>query len=201
MTDPPDNLAILAALETRQAQVVDVSAGERLVEILVMPWERPALVPHGGRMIEEIFTRGGLVWGEATRVNRDHRLDRTVGLVEEFDTERPDGLGASVRIARTPLGDETLTLAADGCLDASAGFRPIEASWERGEVTARRRRVIRGWLQHVGLTPEPAYGEARVLAVREAAALALGAAGVAAVDTPNLDRLRIEALEREARLD
>jgi HK97 family phage prohead protease len=166
MSTPRYSAAGLRPLELRQAEVVDVSESRRLVELIVMPYERPALVPHAGRMIEEVCARGAFTWGEATRVNRDHRLERTVGAVESFRPDEPDGLGATLRIARTPLGDETLELAAAGCLDGSAGFRPVEARWERGETTARRRRLLRAFLAHIALTPEPAYAEARVTAVR-----------------------------------
>ena len=64
------------------------------------------------------------------RVNRDHNLERTVGRAVALHPSRDEGLVAEVRIAQTDLGEETLALAADGCLDASAGFRPMDGGLE-----------------------------------------------------------------------
>jgi phage head maturation protease len=60
-----------------------------------------------------------------------------------------------------------LALAADDCLDASAGFRvlPGGETWEGRS----RRRIVKAWLDHIALTPDPAYTDARVLAVRNGA--------------------------------
>ena len=72
---------------------------------------------------------------------------------------------AEVRISRTELGEETLQLAEDGILDASAGFCPIPPDGERWE-TRNRCRIVKGWLAHIAMTPDPAYETANVLAVR-----------------------------------
>lgn len=74
----------------------------------------------------------------------------------------------TVRLANTKLGDESLTLAADGILDVSAGFQvpPGGDRWPRTDV----RRIEHAVLRHVALTADTAYESARVLAVRTAAA-------------------------------
>jgi HK97 family phage prohead protease len=156
-------------IEIRSApEPVDVSLAQRLIELIVMPYERPALVEHKGRMIEEVCSPGAFDGiqrqGNRVRVNRDHKRERTVGKALAFFPDSPEGLVAQVKVARTPLGDETLALAEDGCLDASAGFgvKPNGERWE----TRDRRRLTSLYLDHIALTPDPAYVDANVLAVR-----------------------------------
>ena len=152
----------------RAAKLVDVSFPERTLELIVMPYETEAHVGYQGRMVTEVISRGAFDGIERranrVRVNRDHALERTVGRALAFHPSREEGLVAEVKIANTDLGQETLELAADGCLDASAGFLPMRGAmrWE----TRARYRVSKAWLGHIALTPEPAYEGARILAVR-----------------------------------
>jgi len=175
-------------LEIRAAQLAGVRFADRIIELIVMPYEAEALVPHEGRMIREVVSRGAFDGIERRanriRVNRDHQLERTVGRAVAFHPSRDEGLVAEVRIAQTMLGDETLQLAEEGILDASAGMLPMPGgdSWHERRTLRRLHKV---WLGHIALTPDPAYDEARVLAVRSAGALPLP--GVA---TPNLDTVR-----------
>ena len=133
-----------------------------------MPYEETTLVEYEGRMVEEVVSRGAFDGIERrpnrVKVNRDHDVTRTCGRTIAFHPGRDEGLVAEVRIAKTPLGDETLELAADGILDASAGFLPLPGGmrWE----TRARRRLSKLWLGHIGMTPDPAFEGARVLAVR-----------------------------------
>lgn len=167
----------------RTAEVVGVSFPERLIELIVVPYEQETLVPWEGRMVGEIFSRGSFTGIEhrvnRIRVNRDHQLARTVGRAVALHPSRDEGLVAEVRIAKTDLGEETLTLAEDECLDASAGFLPMAngMTWE----TRSRYRISRAWLGHIALTPEPAYEGARVLAVRSSSQAPNSR-------TPNLDQ-------------
>jgi hypothetical protein len=195
-----------AELEYRSATLAGVSYPRRTIELIVMPYEQPGIVTYHGREIVEICSRGA--WDGVqrragkVRVNRDHRVDRTVGKAIEFHPSREDGLVAQLRIARTELGDETLTLADEGILDASAEFSLLmdEATgrarkdaevWE----TRSRRRLNHLWLAGIGLTPDPVFEGANVLAVRSAEK-------PAAVPTPNRDRLELERLnEQYAALD
>jgi hypothetical protein len=147
------------------------------------------MVPHEGRMIRERFTRGAFAGLERRanriRVNRDHHAERTVGRALTFH-DRDEGLIAEVRIAQTALGEETLELANEGALDASAGFLPMPGgeSWHERRTL---RRITKAWLGHIALTPDPAYLDARVLAVRTAEPVP---AGIAPVATPLLDEVR-----------
>jgi HK97 family phage prohead protease len=157
------------------APLVDVSYPRRTIELVVMPYDEAAVVPFDGRLVKETIARGAFDGIERranrVRVNRDHRPDRLVGKAITFHPRRPEGFVAEVRIANTELGNETLELADDGCLDASAGFMPLgdnALEWHgRDAYTVRR-----AFLGHIALTPDPAYDGAKVLAVRAAVEVA-----------------------------
>jgi phage head maturation protease len=184
-------------LEFRAAQVASVSFPQRIVELIVMPYETETLIAERGKVFTEIVSRGAFAGIESrngrVRVNRDHQVTRTVGRAVAFHPSRTEGLVAEVKISDTDLGRETLTLADDGCLDASAGFRPLLDKEGRmmanAEVweTRSRRRLNRLYLGHIALTPEAAYESAKVLAVRQK-----GVPEPAAVATPNRDRLDLD---------
>jgi len=155
-------------IEFRAATQVGVSYPKRQIELVVMPYETEAQVIHRGRMIREIVSRGAFEGIDATRrriaVNRNHVRDNVVGKAIRFHPSREDGLVAELQIAKTDQGDETLALADEGLLDASAGFGVPDGgeSWpERG-----LRRLSRLWLDHIAMTPDPAYTGTNVLAVR-----------------------------------
>jgi HK97 family phage prohead protease len=171
----------------RTAQLVDVSFPERTIELVVMPYESPTMVEYAGRLCSETICRGAFDGIERranrVRVNRDHNLERTVGRAVALYPSRDEGLVAEIRIAKTELGEETLQLAADGCLDASAGFRPMDGGLEWDDRNAYR--ITKGWLGHIAMTPDPAYEGAKVLAVRTASRTAAAPSG-----TPNLDQVR-----------
>lgn len=181
-------------LEYRAAVPLGVSFPKRTIDLVVMPYEVEAVVLHRGRPITEVCSRGA--WdgierrANRVRANRDHDITRTVGRALAFHPSRAEGLVAELRISATALGDETLALAADEVLEASAGFLPMAGgeTWE----TRDRRRLTRCWLGHIALTPDPAYEGAHVLAVRSAD----GAPAVVepASATPILDRLLAERL-------
>ena len=181
----------------RAAEVVGVSFPNRTIELVVIPYERETLVGYEGRMVYEVISRGSFNGIERranrVRVNRDHQLERTVGRAFAFHPSRQEGLVSEVRIAKTELGEETLTLAEDGCLDASAAFLPMDRGmvWE----TRARYRVNRAWLGHIALTPEPAYEGARVLAVRSGTAQTPPPPPEPTSKTPNLDVVRGWRLE------
>jgi HK97 family phage prohead protease len=178
----------------RTARQIGVSFPDRTIELIVMPYETETLVERSGRMVQEILSRGAFDGLERRanriRVNRDHDVTRTVGRAVKFQPSHQEGLVATIKIAKTPLGDETLTLADDEILDASAGFLPMPGgeTWEH----RNRVRLTKCWLGHIAMTPDPAYQGARVLAVRNAGTIA----------TPNLDQVRAWQLEqRYAQLD
>jgi HK97 family phage prohead protease len=172
----------------RTGRLSGVEFRERVIDMVVVPYETETVVLHQGRRIRELFERGafGRITADRRRfpVNRGHLADAVVGKAISFDPDAPDGLLASVRIAQTELGDETLQLASEGLLDASVGYRPKRVVWADGRSLMR---VASAWLEHIALVPDPAYTDARVLAVR-AAEPPPGPAGV--VPTPLLDEVR-----------
>ena len=176
-----------APVEHRAAEVVAVSFPERTIEIVVMPYEREAVVKHEGRIVREVCSRGAYDGIERranrVRVNRDHDVTRTVGRAVAFHPSREVGLVADLKIARTDLGEETLALADEGLLDASAGFAPMPGGvkWEGRSL----RRLTKVWLAHIAMTPDPAYVDAQVLAVRHGDGAVLERA-----TTPRLDEVR-----------
>lgn len=176
---------------TRAAETIGVDYPNRMVELIVMPYNERAMVPFRGRVVAEEIAPGAFDGIEKranrVRVNRDHDVRRTVGRAVAFYPARPEGLVGRVKISRTELGDETLELAHDGNLDASAAFLPMgdATQWlDRNTV-----RYSKCWLGHIALTPEPAYEGARVLAVRHTEPPGEPPA------TPNLDRVRAWILE------
>jgi phage head maturation protease len=173
-------------LRFREAQTIGVSFPKRIIELIVTPYERETLVPHKGRMVTEIFSRDAYNGIERRpnriRANRDHDTRRTVGRAIALHPSRQEGLVAELRIAQTELGDETLALADEDCLDASAGYLPIPPDGELWE-NRNRVRIRKAWLGHIALVPEPAYEESRVLAVRHAEQ-------IERPPTPNLDQVR-----------
>lgn len=186
-------------IEIRSATLTGVSFPQRTIELVVMPYEQETVVEHQGRMVREIISQGAFkgIQRRKIKANRDHDITKVVGHCTSLQPNRADGLVAEVKIADTLLGDETLTLANDGILDASAGFMPM-AGGEQWEGR-NRRRITRAWLGHVAFVPEPAYEGARVLAVRSADPNT--PAGIV-VATPNLDLVRAWQLQkRYAELD
>lgn len=159
-----------APLEYRAATTLDVDFAERVIELIVMPYEQEAIVEHRGRLITEICMRGAYdgVERRPNRVKgyRDHDLTRIVGHAVALHPSRENGLIGELRITRSPLGDETLQLAADGDLHASAGFAPMRPGGERWSTDRQTRRITKAFLGHIALVPEPAYTGAEVLSVR-----------------------------------
>jgi HK97 family phage prohead protease len=185
------------ALRFRSAEQIGVSFPKRTIELIVVPYGQEAYVPwDDGRMVFETIEAGAFDGIERranrVRVNRDHDLTRTVGRAIAFHPSREEGLVAELRIAKTELGEETLALAADDCLDASAGYLPMPGG-ERWEGRSRCA-VTKAFLGHIAMTPDPAYAEARVLAVRHKVAQEVSEA--TELTTPNLDQVKAWRLEQ-----
>ncbi|WP_145013419.1 HK97 family phage prohead protease [Mycobacterium marseillense] len=156
------------------AEVLGVDWADRIIRVIVVPYETPAMVEHpkgSGEVWEETFSRTAFqrtlqgVNPETVRVNRDHDKTRTVGKVTRLDPHDQRGLIADIRIAKTLLGDETLALADDDCLSASIGAinRVSGVAVDRYH---RTRRVNEAYLDHIALVESPAYAGAQVLSVR-----------------------------------
>jgi phage head maturation protease len=196
-------------LEYRASRIAEVSFPKRLIELVVMPYETEAVVEYHGRLIQEICSKGAYDGVERRtsqiKVNLDHDRRQVVGRTVALHPSRVEGLVAEIRVTRAPEGEPILIKADEGLLDASAGFGlmlengRVKAGAEVWE-TRDRRRLNHLYLDHIALTPDPAYTDARVLAVRTQPG---GDAGTvealeAVQATPNLDRLEIERLRAVA---
>lgn len=187
-----DEQAPRAPIEFRDSSVTGVNFAQRIIELIVVPYEETALVEYRGEMWNEVFLRGAYDGIEKrpgrVRGNRDHDDKRLVGKAIKFWPSRQEGLVAEVRISQTPLGDETLALANDDVLGVSAGFaaRGRDQEFERRTMT---RRIKKAFLDHIAFVPSPAYAGAGVLAVRSGVQPA-SVAEMPPIETPNLDELR-----------
>lgn len=188
MTVTPDLIDLY--LERSAGQALDVSFPERTIEVVVIPYNDEIEADVEGEMLRESVAPGAFAGIERranrVRANREHKRELTFGRAAAFYPKRPEGLVAKVKVARTPLGDEALELAADGALDASAGFKPKAIQW----LGPRRVRYTKCWLAHIAFTSEPAYESAKVLAVRSQ-----DHGGPPKAATPNLDQVRAWLLE------
>lgn len=180
-------------IETRSGTVTDVSWPERVIDLIVVPYDEPAVVEYKGRLVEETVAPGafGALSNRSRKflVNADHDESVWLGTVLSLDGLNERGLRAAVKIRQTPAGDQALVDAADGLLGASIGMAvgPKDQSFSRGP-RGETRRIHKAYLAHVALTPTPAYVGAEVLEVRThlptvEPPLQEGA-------TPNLDRAR-----------
>jgi len=173
-----------APTEFRAAQTLEVRYPDRIVEVLAMPYEQPtSRVVRNGQQITEVIARGAFGHVERrkdVRVYRDHDKTRVAGRVVALHPDGDDGLVAELRMSATPLGDETLELAAERLIDVSVGFAPMRERWSPDR---RERRLEKCYLDHIALVGDPAYDSARVLDVRSAAA------EPATPATPNKDRV------------
>lgn len=163
-------------IHTRAAgtEVLGVNWNDRVITTIVAPYEQPALVEYRAQVWEEVFSRGAFdsLNGrdpQRIRVNREHDRSLTVGKVIRFDTRDPRGLIGEIRVAKTQRGDDSLGLAAERMLSASAGFSVDPRNGQILDPIRRVRRITHAYLDHVALTMAPAYEGAEVLAVRSAA--------------------------------
>jgi HK97 family phage prohead protease len=197
---PANTEAPTVAVEYRSSNVAGVNFAQRIIEVIAVPWDQEAAVEYRGEMWLERFLRGAFDGIEKragrVRVNRDHDGRRTVGKVASFYPSRDEGLVASVRIAQTPLGDETLALADEDCLGASVGFAVRGSDQDLNRQT-KARIIKRAFMDHLSFVPDPAYTGAGVLSVRTAEQQV---SDLKPLVTPELDEARAWFTEFQASL-
>lgn len=180
-----------APVEMREATLANVNFPQRMIEVIAVPYEQEAIVEYRGELWHESFERGSFDGIEKrpnrVKANRDHKSERLVGKAVKFWPSREEGLVGEIRIAATPLGDETLTLADEEMLDVSAGFA-VRGSDQVLERSTQKRRIKKGFLDHLAFVAQGAYVGAQVLAVRNPADRP-NAATLPKLDTPNLDEV------------
>lgn len=181
-----------ATVADRSSNVAGVNFAQRIIELIAVPYDEKAPVEYRGEMWIESFDRHAFDGIEKrpnrVRANRDHDERRTVGKAINFWPSRTEGLVAAVRIAQTPLGDETLALADEDCLSASVRYSVSGRDVELNRAN-RSRRVKRAFLEHLAFVASPAYLGAGVLNVRSAMHPLL-ASELPPLVTPALDELR-----------
>lgn len=177
-------------VEIRSATVTNVDFEERIIQVVAVPYDQEAVVPYGGQMVLESVAPGAFdgieTREEHVSANRDHDYGRTFGKALSYRPDDPVGLITNIYVSATPLGDETLRLAADGVLKASVGMmvRRSDQVLKKGS-----RRIKRAFLDHVALVPNPAYRGAGVLAVRQEQGPQVEDGSAPLAPTPNLDKV------------
>jgi uncharacterized protein len=144
----------------------------RTIEGPLLPWGVEARVLDRGRLVVETFERGALADADPARVplTATHPRDNQtlpIGVTVELE-ERADAAYGAWRVSKTALGDEVLSLAADGVpLGLSVGFVEVPGG---SRWSADRRRVTRtrAALDHVAVVRVGAYAGAGVQGVRAA---------------------------------
>lgn len=168
----------------------DVNFKDRIVDVIAVPWDQEADVHWRGELWRESFDRHA--FDDAARnsvripVNREHSRGDTVGRIVNMESSDPRGLLASVKIARTPRGDDTLQLAAEGMLGGSVGYfvrKPSDVILNRRSML---RRVMRAFMEHFSMVESPAFVGAETVAVHDGLT-AHPAAGEQRLVTPSLD--------------
>jgi HK97 family phage prohead protease len=172
------------------AAVVAEDFSQRIVDVIAVPYEQEAEVPIRGEVWREVFDRHAFdgIENHAGRVpvNREHTLGDTVGRVVRLNPYDERGLLASIKIARTQRGEDTLQLAAEGMLGASVGYYVKKRSDVEENRKIMLRRVMKGFLHHIAMTDSPAYVGAETVAVRAELAAQV-TAGEQPLVTPSLD--------------
>jgi len=190
-----DELLIPVGVETRSSNVTveDVNFPKGIITVVAAPYNQPTRVPFAGGVWSEIFMRSAFenfdpkkrrVPALASLVfpNPEHNDGHLVGRIIETRSE-DSGLIADVKISRTPQGTETLELANDGNLSASAGFQVKDPRRDQElDRYTRTRKIHRAFLHHLAFVAVPAYEGAEVLAVRSEP-------GLPYTPTPNIDQL------------
>jgi len=177
-------------VEVRSATITGVDFEERIIQVIAVPYDQEAVVPYGGQMLVETVAPGAFdgieTREEHVTANRDHNYERTFGMVRSYRSNDPVGLITDLHVSNTPLGDETLRLAADGVPKASVGMLV-----RRSDQVVKKgfRRIKRAFLDHVSLVPNPAYRGAGVLAVRQEQGLPAEDVNTPLAPTPNLDKV------------
>jgi HK97 family phage prohead protease len=148
----------------------EVRADGRTVYGIAVPYDQAAEIrEYNGARFTEIFRRGAFARTIAERASRIKLLlnhNRQALPVGRADVLREDGQGlyAEFRVSSTEAGDEALTLASDGTLDAfSIGFEPVRDNWSKDRKNVER---LEAKLLEVSLVAVPAYQGALVGGVR-----------------------------------
>lgn len=144
----------LTSTVTVTAEAGEEPTSSRTIEGIAVPYGITANASTGPVM----FLEGSLPTdGPAPKLFLNHDPTKAVGLVTER-TDTPEGMRFRARISATQLGDEALTLALDGVIDAvSIGVELVEAENIDGTTVV----AAANWLE-LSMTPTPAFAGATI---------------------------------------
>lgn len=184
----------MSQLETREALIRSVDEDKREVSGIAVPWDTDASI--GGFYTERI-ARGAVEGSEGVKLFWRH--GEPIGRVTASrDTD--EGWEITARISQTPRGDEVYTLLRDGVIDKfSIGFEPVEHLTDEATGAVTRTKIN---VREVSLVPFPAYEDATVAQVREAATPTEMEPHMSETTAADLSEIRasIEDLSREVAL-
>lgn len=179
--DEAQNLleSLSAAVMPTEVEVRNLA--KREVDVRIVPWDRQINTVIG----PEMFMRGAFEGTDASKIllmGLEHEMHlglsqngtpkltrRPIGKGISLD-ERDDGAYMTFRVAKTAAGDEYLALAVDKVVDGVSVEMGHNARVAYEQRNGRRTTLVK-WadLRAVAPTYQPAYTEARVLAVRSEA--------------------------------
>jgi HK97 family phage prohead protease len=166
-----------------------VSFKDRTIDVVAMPWGVETDIIWRSEVWREVFQRGAfndaIAAGARIPVNREHDHKDTVGRVTDM-IDHARGLLASVKVAKTPRGDETLQLADEGILGASVGYFLQKMSDVAIDRRSMLRTVKKAFMEHLAMTEVPAFVGADTIAVHSELS-EHPAAGLQPLNTPTLD--------------
>lgn len=137
--------------------------GQRTITAVAVPYAPAFATVNNGQKVS--FAPGSLpVDGTAPRVFMYHDSSKPVGLVAER-VNTPEAMLASMKISKTALGDEALTLAADGVMAVSVGVNIVQSEMQQDGTMLV---LAADWVE-LSLVPVPAFSESRVLDVAASA--------------------------------
>lgn len=143
---------------------------ERLVEAVCVPFGTPTRVRDGGEPYYEGFDPSAFdaqfaKTGEVERVDlrfeHDSSLPGWVGYGQDF-TAYPDHLRGTFKVFKGEQGDHLLNILSERQVGMSVGFKPLASEQRDGVVWRTEARLV-----EVSIVRQPAYPDAKVLAVRD----------------------------------
>jgi hypothetical protein len=157
--------------QRNDAVLADVNTKQRLITLVAVPWDIEAEVEWRGEVWNEVQRRGAYdgIQDHAgrVRVNREHKIGKTVGRLVFADPWAEDGFITRAKISETDRGNDTLGLAEDDAISGSVGYYINDPADVRLNRRTKLREVVRAWLDHLALVESPTWPQAKVLEVRD----------------------------------
>lgn len=167
----------LVALSAQAGEVVTVTFSADVEEFNASKEKRTVsgiVLPFGVETSDRRrlkFTPGSVTWNRSAvsqvKLDREHDVAQLLGSATEIRAS-DRAITGKFKIARTPAGDEALTLAEDGALDGLSAVVEIRDA-RPDPVDEGATLVTSAVLRRVTLTSDPAFSDARVTTVAASA--------------------------------